>query len=58
MGICRVLLNAEGHDRQVQVKRLQHAVDDLKMLIQLGKDLKAFKYAQIPKEHLCGKIIY
>ncbi len=44
MGVIRLILrayNAEG-DRRRQVRRLVLAVDDLKVLVQLGKELQAF----------------
>lgn len=45
MGVCRLILRAysANNDRQRQIERLIIAVDDLKLLIQLGKEIKAFK---------------
>ncbi len=46
MLVCRLLvraLSAEGKQRIEQVGRLCHAVDDLKVLIQLAKEVKAFQ---------------
>lgn len=53
MGLSRVLvraLNTQGAARQRQVARFIHATDDLKVLIQLAKSLKAFKnFAQFQR---------
>ena len=45
MGICRLVVRAYSDKaRQTeQVRRLVLAVDDLKVLIQLGKELQAFR---------------
>ncbi|MCI5196654.1 MAG: four helix bundle protein [Candidatus Electrothrix sp. AW5] len=46
MLICRLLvraLSAEGRQRTEQVGLLRYAVDDLKVLIQLAKEVKAFQ---------------
>jgi hypothetical protein len=45
MGICRLIVRAyNDKPRQAeQVRRLVLAVDDLKVLIQLGKELQAFR---------------
>jgi hypothetical protein len=46
MGICRLIIRAVGApkaQRRAQVQRLVHAVDDLKVLIQLGKEVQAFR---------------
>ncbi len=46
MYVSRILvraLNAEGEKRLQQVGTLRIAVDDLKVMIQLAKEIKAFK---------------
>lgn len=46
MYVCRMLvraLDAEGEKRLVQVRQMRLAVDDLKVMIQLAKEIKAFK---------------
>ena len=44
MGVCRLILRAadKGDDQLARVARVVDAVDDLKLQIQLGKELKAF----------------
>ena len=44
MRVCRLILLAyhDKADRVNQVKRLLICIDDLKLLLQLGKELKAF----------------
>ena len=46
MGICRLIIRAYNSDnnQQSQVKRLGLAVDDLKVQIQLAKELQAFRH--------------
>lgn len=49
MNICRWIARA-GHDRQgraAHIKRLIFCIDDMKVLIQLGKALKAFRNFQV-----------
>jgi len=46
MLVCRLLvraLSAEGRQRTEQVGQLRHAVDDLKVMVQLAKEVKAFQ---------------
>ena len=45
IGVCRLILRAYSarNDRQKQLERLIVAVDDLKLLVQLAKEVKAFK---------------
>jgi len=46
MNVHRLLvraLNAQGPERPRQVERLNLAVDDLKLMIQLGKEIQAFQ---------------
>jgi len=44
MGICRLIVRAynEKAHRSRHVRRLSLAVDDLKVLVQLGKEVRAF----------------
>jgi hypothetical protein len=44
MRVCRLIMRAyhEKQERAYQVKQLIISIDDLKLLIQLGKELKAF----------------
>jgi hypothetical protein len=45
MGVCRLIVRAVATpqaQRRPQVQRLVHAIDDLKVLIQLAKEVKAF----------------
>lgn len=49
MYICRLLVRAldvEGEKRVYQVRQMRLAVDDLKIMIQLAKEIKAFKSFQ------------
>jgi len=46
MYVCRMLvraLSAEGQQRKQQVQQVRLAIDDLKVTIQLAKELKAFR---------------
>jgi predicted alpha/beta-fold hydrolase len=46
MLVCRLLvraLSAENRQRVEQVQNLRHAADDLKVMIQLAKEVKAFQ---------------
>ena len=46
MVVCRMLvraLDAEGEKRLYQVRQMRLAVDDLKVMIQLAKEIKAFQ---------------
>jgi hypothetical protein len=50
MYVCRLLvraLEAEGDKRLYQVRQMRLAVDDLKIMIQLAKEIKAFKSFQL-----------
>ena len=44
MGVCRLILRAwhARDDRARQIERLVLAVDDLKLMVQLGKEIGAF----------------
>jgi hypothetical protein len=44
MNVCRLILRAadKGEDQVARVARVVDAVDDLKLQVQLGKELKAF----------------
>jgi len=46
MGICRLIIRAYNSDnnQQSQIKRLGLAVDDIKVQIQLAKELEAFRH--------------
>lgn len=46
MGICRLIVRAynDKESRHRQIKRLVIAVDDLKIQIQLAKELRAFRH--------------
>lgn len=60
MNVHRLLvraLNAKGPERQRQVERLNLAVDDLKLMIQLGKEIQAFQsFRQF--EEIAGLAVY
>ena len=45
MGVCRLIVRAwhEREQRARHVRRLVFAIDDLKVLIQLGKEVRAFR---------------
>lgn len=45
MGVCRLIIRAAGarNGRERQLERLALAVEDLKVLIQLAKEVRAFR---------------
>jgi hypothetical protein len=49
MGICRLIVRAynEKNDPRRQVNRLVLAVDDLKVQIQLAKELRVFRHFKV-----------
>jgi hypothetical protein len=49
MGICRLIVRAynEKNDQRRQVNRLVLAVDDLKVQIQLAKELRVFRHFKV-----------
>lgn len=57
MNVCRLILRAadKGEDQIARVGRVVDAVDDLKLQVQLGKELKAFaSFQRIPGYRRAG----